>query len=87
MKEKHTNKYRIKSTRLQNWDYGYNDAYFITICTKKREHYFGEISDGKMKLSEIGKMAEKYWHEISEHFSFVILHNHIIMPNHDHGII
>jgi len=54
MDDKFQNKYRISSTRLQNWDYGWNAPYFVTICTKKREHYFGNIVDGEMQLSEIG---------------------------------
>ncbi len=54
MKDKYLNKYRIASTRLKNWDYGGNGAYFITIGTKNRVHYFGEIADGEMGLSEIG---------------------------------
>lgn len=29
------NKYRIKSTRLKQWDYSSNGAYHATICTKK----------------------------------------------------
>lgn len=43
MTNKFQNKYRISSARLKNWDYGNNSAYFITICTRKREHFFGEI--------------------------------------------
>ena len=39
------NKYRIESFRLQGWDYRWEGAYFITICTKNREHYFGHIVD------------------------------------------
>ncbi len=31
--DKFQNKYRIPSTRLQNWDYGWNAPYFVTICT------------------------------------------------------
>ncbi len=85
--EKYKNKYRIPSTRLPQWDYGSNALYFVTICTKNRVCWFGEISGGVMQLSDIGKMAEKYWLEIPHHFPFVILHNHIIMPNHVHGII
>ena len=49
MPDKYQNKYRIPSARLQGYDYGQNGAYFITICTKNRMHYFGEIitsSDG-----------------------------------------
>ncbi len=40
-----------------------------------------------MNLSEIGKLAEKYWLEIPEHFSFVEFGEFIVMPNHVHGII
>jgi REP element-mobilizing transposase RayT len=41
--EKYLNKYRIPSARLQGYDYGANGVYFVTICTQKRIHYFGEI--------------------------------------------
>lgn len=41
--DKFQNKYRIPSARWQSWDYGSNAAYFITICTADREHYFGRI--------------------------------------------
>ena len=87
MSEKFRNKYRIESNRLRGWDYGWNAPYFITLCTQNREYYFGDIKDGKMKLSEIGKMAEKYWDEIPEHFPFVKLDAFVVMPNHIHGII
>ncbi|MGZ2371543.1 transposase [Ancylomarina sp. YFZ004] len=87
MSEKFQNQYRIKSARLENWDYGSNAAYFVTICTQDRAHYFGEITDGIMQLSEIGFLAYKYWLEISEHFPFVELDEFVVMPNHVHGII
>ena len=85
--DKYRNQYRIPSARLQNWDYGANGAYFITICTKNREHYFGEISNGVMQLNELGLLAQKYWFEIPQHFPFVELGNFVIMPNHTHGIL
>src|SRR4029079_11026254 len=80
-------KYRIPSARLQSWDYRSNGAYFITICTKNREHYFGEILDGEMQLNEPGNLAEKYWIEIPDHFPFIELGNFVVMPNHVHGIL
>jgi hypothetical protein len=43
MSDKFQNKYRILSARAEWWNYGWNAAYFITICTAHREHYFGEI--------------------------------------------
>ncbi len=85
--EKYKNKYRIKSTRLPNWDYGSDGAYFITVCTKNREYFLGEINNGEMQLSEIGEMANKYWYEIPQHFPFVKLDKFVVMPNHIHGII
>lgn len=44
--KKFQNKYRIPSARLQNWDYGENGAYFITICTKNMACYFGDVVSG-----------------------------------------
>ena len=87
MAEKFNNKYRITTVRLNNWDYGWNASYFVTICTHNRECYFGNILNGKMEFSEIGKLAEKYWLEIPHHFPFVKLGAFVVMPNHVHGII
>lgn len=87
MTQKFQNKYRIASARLKDWDYGSNAIYFVTICTQNREHYFGEIIDGKMQLNEIGELVQKYWIEIPNHFPFVQLHEFVVMPNHVHGII
>ncbi len=87
MADKYQNKYRVPSARLQNWDYGWNASYFVTICTQNRECYFGDVMDGKMQLSEIGNLAKKYWQEIPQHFPFVQLDAFVVMPNHVHGII
>ena len=87
MNDKFRNKYRIQTTRMKNWDYGWNGFYYVTICTKHRELFFGKICNGKMELSEIGTIANKYWLEIPKHFPFVKLESFIVMPNHIHGII
>jgi putative transposase len=84
---KFQNKYRNESARAQWWDYGWNGAYFITICTKNREHFFGEIRNGKMELSPLGVIADILWHEIPNHVSFVELGDFVVMPNHIHGIL
>ncbi len=67
---------------MQNWDYGWNAYYFITICTEGREFYFGEIVNQKMKLSEIGILANEFWLEIPKHFQHITLNEYIIMPDH-----
>lgn len=81
------NKYRIESARAPWWDYGRSGAYFITICTKNREHYFGEINEGKMVLSPTGVIADLLWHEIPYHSQNVELDEFVVMPNHIHGIL
>ncbi|MFM9825087.1 transposase, partial [Flavobacterium sp.] len=87
MTEKFQNKYRIPSARLKNWDYGTNGAYFITICTQNRDHFFGDFMDSEFITSEIGTLAEKYWMEIPQHFPYIELGNFVVMPNHVHGIL
>lgn len=81
--------YRIPSTRAPFWDYGWNGAYFVTICTKNRENYFGEISDGKIELSEIGEIARQEWLKTFEMRPDMKLTmgEYVIMPNHFHAII
>ena len=81
------NKYRIKSTRLKHWDYSSPGAYFITICTKNRELFFGEIVYGKIKLSQIGKIVKNFWMEIPKHYPNVNLDEFVLMPDHVHGLI
>ncbi|MFD1603222.1 transposase [Flavobacterium artemisiae] len=84
---KFQNKYRISSIRAQWWDYGWNGAYFITICTQDRKHYFGEIHNGKMILSEAGIIADILWHQIPMHHKNIELGDFVVMPNHIHGIL
>jgi len=81
------NKYRIESARREGWDYADNGYYFVTICTKDREYYFGEIENGDMVLSEMGLIAKNIWCEISKHFPHAELDEFIVMPNHIHGLL
>ena len=89
MSDKFQNKYRIPSARLQNWDYGSNAAYFITICNKNRECFFGEILDNEMILSDIGQIIENEWMKTPEIRPDMNLQlgEFVIMPNHFHAII
>ncbi len=84
---KFKNKYRIASARWATWDYSSNAAYFITICVANRAHDFGQIQNGKMKFTSLGKSAQECWHEIPNHFPFVELDEFVVMPNHVHGVV
>ena len=76
-----------KSIRLPNRDYAANGWYFVTICTKNRVCFFGDIVNSSIELSPIDKIAQKFWLEIPQHFQHTSLDAHVIMPNHVHGII
>ena len=88
-RNKFQNKYRIPSARWREWNYGDEGAYFITICTKQREHYFGEIENGQMQLSEIGKTAQNEWLNSMDIRPDMNLDMEcfVVMPNHIHGIV
>jgi REP element-mobilizing transposase RayT len=80
-------KHHRRSIRLQGYDYSQAGAYFVTIVTVGRECLFGEIVDGEIVLNEWGKIVQKWWDDIPNHFPDVETGAFIIMPNHVHGII
>ena len=82
-----SNIHQRRSIRLKGYDYSQVGLYFITICCKNREHCFGEIKNGEMILNDAGIIANDCWLQIPNHFPNSILHEHIVMPNHIHGII
>ncbi len=80
-------RWRDESIRLQNWDYSSPGFYFVTICTRDREKFFGHINDGKMILNNAGIIAYNQWLKINQNFNHIILDEFIIMPNHIHAIL
>ena len=50
-------KHHRRSIRLPNYNYGQAGAYFVTICTYKKQCWFGDIKRGEMqegtKLSQL----------------------------------
>ena len=84
--DKFQHKYRIESARASWHDYD-GGSYFTTICTKDREHYFGEIVDGEMVLSDIGKYTQQCIEEITQHNPYAEIPQFVIMPNHVHQIV
>ncbi len=75
------------SIRLKGYDYTEPGAYFITICTSKREHLFGHIQDEKMHLNRYGEVVQFNWNNLPKIYPHVQLNEFIIMPDHIHGII
>lgn len=80
-----------KHPRLKNYDYSQNGCYFVTVCVKDKKQILGRVNVGRdalipptTELSEIGKTAEKYIHNINSVYDNVTVENYVIMPNHIH---
>jgi REP element-mobilizing transposase RayT len=96
--EKFQNKYRISSARAKWHDYN-GGAYFITVCTKNREHFFGEIihckdvachvstGEPKMQLTEIGKYLHEKLQNAAAHYPYAEIPLFVVMPNHWHAVV
>lgn len=76
-----------QNLRAQWWDYQRAGAYFVTICTRHRVAYFGQVEKGVMHLSPTGVLADVFWHQIPFHASSVDLGPFVVMPDHIHGIV
>ena len=81
------NKYRIESIRKNGRDYRSSGKYFVTICTKNRIPWFGEIKNGIMGLSDIGCVVVGEIQKTTLIRSYVDVDTWIVMPNHVHAII
>ena len=85
---KYKGRYRIPSARA--WWHQYNGGtYYVTICTKDRENYFGRIVGGVMEMSEMGKCLNEQILITSEMRADMNVEIPLfsIMPNHVHLIV
>jgi len=80
-----------KPTRLKNYDYNSEGAYFITICTHNRKNLFGNIvgaihESPEMNLNSNGIIVDDYIRKSDSRFELKI-DKYVIMPNHIHLIV
>ena len=80
-------KYRIPSSRLQSWDYRRPAAYFVTICTRNKLCCLGEVVEGEVALSSIGRIVVEEWQKTPCLRANITLDEWQVMPNHLHGIV
>ena len=76
-----------KMIRLQGYDYATNGAYFITICSHKRQQTFSKIINNTVELSPLGIFIRDEWEKTTAIRGYVTVTESIIMPNHFHGIL
>jgi putative transposase len=73
--------------RRRGYDYATVGAYYLTICTDGRRHWFGNIANGIMHPSPMGEWAQRCWIAIPEQMPHVDVGEFVVMPNHVHGIV
>jgi REP element-mobilizing transposase RayT len=85
--EKFADKFKTKSSRLNNWNYSQSGFYFITICTHNKNKFLGKIVGGKILLSRCGQIANIELIKTIEIRKNISIDPWVIMPNHIHLLI
>jgi REP element-mobilizing transposase RayT len=86
-RDMHNDRPNRQSTRLKGYDYAGPGSYFVTICTRDRRYFFGDVRDADMHLSLFGQIAAREWQISIDRRPHIIPHAFIVMPNHVHGLI
>jgi len=76
---------RKNSLRLPFYDYSQPGQYFITIVTQNRKNYFGLPEKASNQEVIFREIVEAIWTDLFDESTLSI--NHVLMPNHFHGII
>ena len=84
---KFRNTFRVASSRLNEWDYGTQGYYFVTICTQNRVRWFGEVNLDRIIVSPVGEVVIQELQRTAHIRSNVSLDAWVVMPNHIHAII
>lgn len=66
----------------------YNDGrYFVTVCTHERESFLGDITNGVMTMTKVGRCLDGLLRDATLHQSYIRVLQHVVMPNHFHAIV
>ncbi len=73
--------------RWKNFDYRGNATFFVTIVTRRRFCWFGEIADGKMTLNQLGDAVRAELLKTPNLRPSASLREFVVMPNHVHFLV
>ena len=66
----------------------YNEGrYFVTVCTRGHRHYFGEIENGVITLTDVGRCLDEELKNATSRHPHIEIVQYVVMPNHFHAII
>lgn len=87
-------KHKRKPNRLENYDYSQNNAYFLTLCSKRKQNLFWDEEKLThpfelefLPLSNVGTIIEETIRKIPVVYPSVEIDTCVIMPNHIHIIL
>lgn len=73
--------------RLDGFPYSGPWTYFITFSTAYSRRVLARERDGALVLSPIGRLVDGGWRELVNHRPAVIPLDHVVMPDHFHGLL
>lgn len=73
--------------RMDDRDYSRPGWYFVTLGADYHHHLFGRIEHAEMHPNRLGRLVERFWIEIPEHYRHIRLGAWQVMPNHFHGLV
>jgi REP element-mobilizing transposase RayT len=76
-----------RSIRLKGYNYALAGAYFITLCTRNRDSFFGEVVGHQMLANTYGNIVQEEWSRTALIRQEITLDAFQVMPNHVHGIV
>ncbi|VGO22091.1 transposase [Pontiella sulfatireligans] len=73
--------------RMDGRDYSRPGWYFLTLGADYHRPLFGRVEGGEMLPNELGRLVDRCWSEIPQHYHHIELGAWQVMPNHFHGLI
>ena len=87
LRERDKNGHLKAGIRLPGWDYRKPWFYMITLAVKRRRPILGEIRDGRLEPSALGRAVVEAWKNLGTVFPEVEPCQYAVMPEHFHGIV
>lgn len=87
LRERDKNGHLKAGIRLPGWDYRKPWFYMITLAVKRRRPILGEIRDGRLEPSALGRAVAEAWKNLGSVFPEVEPCQYAVMPEHFHGIV
>ncbi len=84
-----------KHPRLDNYNYAWAGAYFVTICVQNRQCVLSRVvgrglapaETSGIEYTPFGRIAEKQLLLLKDRYSHLEIDRYVIMPNHIHAIM